>query len=72
MKTRFIYLLETTRKHSKKKNRNQKISMTDGLEHQSRIHELVRPNNFLEWICDSCFSSFPFTAYAIISSGYDA
>ncbi len=47
MNTRFIYLLETIRKQSKEKNRNNKIVLTDGLELQSRIHEFVRPNNLV-------------------------
>ncbi len=44
MITRFIYLLETNEKQKNKKNKDKKIVPIDGLEHQSWITKLVRPN----------------------------
>ena len=48
MKTRFIYLLETERKHRKKENRKNKIVHTAELDSQSRVTKLADPTNILE------------------------
>ena len=43
MNTRFIYLLETMRKQQLKRNRSNKIVLTDELALQSRITKLADP-----------------------------
>ena len=39
--------METVEKQRNKKNEDEKIFQIDGLEHQSRITKLVRPNNYI-------------------------